>query len=101
MFKKIIYFVLSLLAIAYIGTLICDSLGVLSPDILGGFATVLEYFKIYGGVALVFLYASTNFTGNIFKILLFILLLVVAIIFVLVQFAPISDFFKGILGLGV
>ena len=99
MIKKVVYFVLSILAIAYIAPLVCDSVGVLSADVLGEFAVAIDYFKTYGGVALVFLYACTNFTGNIFKILLFILLLVMAILFVLVQFEPVNNFFRSILGL--
>ena len=99
MIKKVIYFVLSVLAICYIGVLVCDSVGLLTTETLGGFATFLQYFITYGGVAIVFMYACTNFTGNIFKIVLFILLLLMAILFVLVQFAPIADFFKGLFGL--
>jgi len=99
MIKKIIYFVLSILAVVYIGALVCDTIGLISTDTLGGFATAVEYFIAYGGVALVFGYACTNFTGNIFKIVLFILLLLMAILFVLVQFAPVADFFRGIFGL--
>ena len=99
MIKKVIYFALSVLAILYIGTLVADTIGLLDTSVLGGFATMLEYFKTYGGVALVFLYACTNFTGNIFKIVLFILLVLVAILFVLVQFDAVNNFFSSILGL--
>ncbi len=99
MIKKVIYFALSVLAILYIGTLVADTIGLLDASVLGGFATALEYFKTYGGVAIVFLYACTNFTGNIFKIVLFILLVLVAILFVLVQFDVVKDFFGSILGL--
>lgn len=99
MIKKVIYFVLSILAIVYIGTLVADAIGLVNTATLGEFATVLSYVKIYGGVVLVFMYACTNFTGNIFKIVLFILLLLVAILFVLVQIAPVNDFFRSILGL--
>jgi len=99
MIKKVIYFVLSVLAILYIGTLVADTIGLLDTSVLGGFATALEYFKTYGGVVIVFLYACTNFTGNIFKIVLFILLVLVAILFVLVQFDVVKDFFVSILGL--
>ncbi len=99
MIKKILYFVLSVLAIAYIGTLVGDAIGLLDTAVLGEFATALYYFKTYGGVVLVFLYACTNFTGNIFKIVLFLLLVLMAILFVLVQFDPINEFFKSILGL--
>lgn len=99
MIKKVIYFVLSILAIVYIGTLVGDAIGLLDAKVLGDFATVLYYFKTYGGVVLVFMYACTNFTGNIFKIVLFILVVLMAILFVLVQFDPINDFFRTILGL--
>ena len=101
MIKKVIYFVLSILAIAYIGTLVADAVGILDVAVLGDFAIALDYFKIYGGVAIVFLYACTNFTGNIFKIVLFILLVLMAILFVLVQIEPVNDFFRSILGLTV
>lgn len=99
MIKKVIYFVLSILAIVYIGTLVGDAIGLLDAGVLGEFATVLQYFKTYGGVAIVFMYACTNFTGNIFKIVLFILVVLMAILFVLVQIEPINEFFRTILGL--
>lgn len=97
--KKLIYFVLSILAVAYIGVLVLDSVGVLGVESLGGFATFLYYFKTYGGVAIVFLYACTNFTGNIFKIVLFILLLLMTVLFLLVQVPAINEFFRSILGI--
>ena len=99
MIKKVIYFVLSILAIAYIGTLVADAIGLLDATIIGDLVIYLEYFKTYGGLVLVFLYASTNFTGNIFKIVLFLLLVLMAILFVLVQIAPINEFFRSILGI--
>ena len=99
MIKKIVYFVLSILAILYIGTLVADAVGVINASALGEFATVLQYFKTYGAVAIVFLYACTNFTGNIFKIVLFILLLLVMILYILVQFEAVNDFFRSIVGL--
>ena len=101
MIKKVVYFVLSVLAIGYIAALVCDSIGIVNPDVLGEFATIVRYFINYGGVAIVFMYACTNFTGNIFKILLFILLLVMAILFVVVQIPAVNEFFRSILGLGV
>ena len=94
--KKIIYFVLSVLAIVYIGVLVLNAVGALS--LLGNFQNVLQYVIKYGGVVLVFMYASTNFTGNIFKIILFILLLLMAVLFILVQVPAINDFFGSLLG---
>ena len=101
MIKKVIYFVLSVLTIAYFAALVCDAIGVVSPAVLGDFTVVVQYFITYGGVALVFMYACTNFTGNIFKIVLFILLLVMAILFVLVQIPSINEFFRSLLGLAL
>lgn len=99
MIKKVVYFILSILAIAYIGTLVADAIGLIDVSILGEFATFLAYFKTYGGVVIVFLYACTNFTGNIFKIVLFLLLVLMAILFVLVQIDAVNEFFRSILGI--
>ena len=99
--KKIIYFVLSILAVAYIGVLVLDAVGVLAIAELGAFATILQYFKTYGGVAIIFLYACTNFTGNIFKIVLFVLLLLMAVLFLLVQIPAINEFFRSLFGTAI
>jgi hypothetical protein len=99
MIKRIIYFVLSILAIGYIAALVGDAIGLVSPAVLGEFATVVRYFISYGGVVIIFMYACTNFTGNIFKILLFVLLLVMAILFAVVQIPAVNEFFRSILGL--
>lgn len=85
--KKIIYFVLAVLGILYIFSL---SAIVVVPNLasLGWFGQVLYYLGIYGGVAIVFLFASVNFSGNIAKIILNILLILVTVLYVVATIIP-------------
>ncbi len=85
--KKVIYFVLSVCVIAYIGLMIYVA-AVPSFEALGTWGTALRYISMYGGVALLFAFAITNFTGNIFKIILLILLILVTILYAVVVAMP-------------
>ena len=88
--KKIIYFILAVVTIVYIGFL-CYM------NISGNTSQILNYISVYGGLAISLAYALVNFTGNPLKIV-FLILLIVAVV-VLVLTIAIPDFFKGIFGL--
>ncbi len=94
--KKAIYFILSICVIAYIALMIYVA-AVPSLETLGSWGKVLRYVSMYGGVILLFLFAMTNFTGNIFKIILLILLILVTIFYIVVVAMP--DYFAGLFGL--
>lgn len=95
MIKKILYFVLSVAVLAYIGVMIYVAC---VPDLnaLGAAGKVLYYISMYGGVALLVAFAAVNFTGNIFKIILLILLILAAIFYLFVIIFP--DYFAGLFG---
>ena len=81
--KKILYTVLSILAIIYIGFLICNEImrAGWQPD-MGWFAKWFELIVKFGGVAIIFCFALVNFTGSPLKTVFFILL-ILAIVFTL------------------
>lgn len=93
--KKIIYFILSALGIVYIFSL---SACVIVPNIAskGVFGQILHYLSIYGGAGIIFLFASVNFSGNIFKIILNILLILVTVLYIVITIIP--EKFAGLLG---
>lgn len=95
MIKKALYFVLSLLVLAYIGVMIYVAC---VPDLsaLGTLGEVLYYISMYGGVVLLVAFAATNFTGNVFKIVLLILLVLAAIFYLFVIIFP--DYFANLFG---
>ena len=94
--KRLIYFILSICVIVYIGIMIYVAA---VPDLqaLGTWGEALRYISLYGGVALLFAFAITNFTGNIFKIILFILLILVTIFYIFVVAFP--DYFADLFGI--
>ena len=94
--KKVLYFVLSVCVIAYIGLMIYVAA---VPDLaaLGTWGKALYYISMYGGVALLFAFAIVNFTGNIFKIILLVLLILVTIFYIIVVAMP--DKFASLFGL--
>lgn len=85
--KKIIYFILSILGIIYIFSLAAIVVVPNAAD-LGWFGQALHYLSLYGGAAIVFLFAATNFSGNIAKIILNILLILVTILYVVATIIP-------------
>ncbi len=93
MIKRVLYFVLSIMAIIYILSLSAE---VIFPGLqnMGLFGEVLYYFNLYGGVTIVFAFALVNFTGNIFKIVLNVLLILAVILYIVITFVP--DYFAGI-----
>lgn len=94
--KRLIYFILSICVIIYIGIMIYVAA---VPDLhaLGAWGEALRYISLYGGVALLFAFAITNFTGNIFKIILFILLILITIFYIFVVAFP--DYFADLFGI--
>lgn len=85
--KKVLYLILSILGIVYIFSL---SAGIILPDLvnMGWFGQVLHYLNIYGGAGIIFLFAAVNFSGNLLKIILNILLMLVTILYVIITFIP-------------
>ena len=93
--KRVLYFILSIAVIAYIGLMIYV---VTIPNFaaLGQWGTALKYISQYGGVALLFAFAVVNFTGNIFKIICLIALILITIFYIIVVAMP--DTFARLLG---
>ena len=94
--KRLIYLVLSIAVIAYIALMIYVAA---VPDLsaLGAWGQVVHYTSMYGGVALLFAFAVTNFKGNIFKIILLVLLILVTIFYIFVVAFP--AYFARVFGL--
>ena len=94
--KKLIYLILSIMVIVYIALMIYVAS---VPDLssLGQWGEFVYYISMYGGVALLFAFAVTNFTGNILKIILLILLILVSLVYIFVVAFP--DYFAGLFGL--
>ena len=88
--KKIIYFILAIATIGYIGFL-CYM------NISGNANEILKYISVYGGLAIALAYALVNFTGNPLKIVFLILLIISVVVLVLTIVVP--GFFQGLFGL--
>lgn len=86
--KTVLYFVLSLLTIVYVGILcylnICPD-AVTTGTVIG---EILKYVQLYGGVVLVFVFAFVNFFGSPLKAVFFTILIVVAIAFIVTAIIP-------------
>ncbi len=88
--KSIIYFILAVLTIVYVGFL-CY------VNIAGDFTGVLKYISVYGGLGIALLYAAINFFGNPLKIVFFILLILSVVVLILTIAIP--DVFRDLLGI--
>ena len=91
--KKILYFILAVLTIVYIGFLCYAN--------LVGFASLSEwmnYIAIYGGLVIALLYAAINFFGSPLKIVFFILLILMTVLLILTIVIP--DVFRDLLKIG-
>ncbi len=92
--KSIVYFILALLTIVYIGFLCyCNIYGMES------LTKILNYVAIYGGLGIALLYAGVNFFGNPLKIVFFVLLILMVILLILTIVMP--DVFRKLLKIGV
>ena len=88
--KRIIYFILAVVTIGYIGFL-CYI------NIVGTTSTILNYISVYGGLAIALAYAAINFIGNPLKVVFFILLLLATIVLVLTIITP--EIFRNLFGI--
>lgn len=92
--KKVIYTILSILSIVYIGFLIVNICR--GSHTFGGFEKWFDLIVNFGGVAIIFCFALVNFAGSPLKIAFFIALIVVIVLYVIVLAAP--NFFIGLFG---
>ena len=86
--KTILYFVLSVLTIVYVGFMCYVNI---SPSVLEATTSWGAFMRIvaqYGGVALVFVFAFVNFFGSPLKAIFFTVLILVAIMYLLTAVAP-------------
>ena len=85
--KKTLYFILSILGILYIFSL---SAAIIVPDLtkMGIGGQILHYLNVYGGAGIVFTFAAVNVSGNLFKIILNIILMLVTILYIVITFIP-------------
>lgn len=99
--KKVLYTILSILSIIYIGFLIVDTVkartawdpAVLNPDV-HWFGKIFDFVVRFGGIAIIFAFALVNFTGNPLKTVFFILLIVAIVAYIIVLATP--DFFYNL-----
>ena len=91
--KTVLYFILAVLTIVYIGFLCYVNLIGIEAISL-----VLSYIAIYGGLGIALLYAAINFFGSPLKIVFFILLVVTTIILILTIAIP--DVFRKLFKMG-
>ncbi len=87
--KSIVYFILAVLTIAYIGFM-CY------VNIAGTNSDVEYYISVYGALAIALAYAGVNFFGNPLKIVFFVLLVLAVIILILTIAIP--DVFRSLFG---
>ena len=87
--KSIVYFILAVLTIFYIGFLCYVNLVGIEA-----ISTVLYYVSIYGGLGIALAYAAVNFFGNPLKIVFFILLIVMVLLLILTIVVP--DVFRDL-----
>ena len=81
--KTVLYFILAILTIIYIGFLCYVNLiGIETMSM------ILNYIAIYGGLGIALLYAAINFFGSPLKIVFFILLIIMTIFLVLTIAIP-------------
>jgi len=88
--KKVLYTVLSILSIVYIGFLIINVIKTQtawSPD-MGGFQMWFDLIVNFGGIAIIFCFALVNFAGSPLKIVFFILLIVAIVCYIIVLAVP-------------
>lgn len=91
--KKILYFVLAIITIGYIGFLCYANLVGLE-----NLSKVMNYVAIYGGLIIALLYAVINFFGNPLKIVFFILLILAVVLLILTIAIP--DVFRSLFNMG-
>lgn len=88
--KRILYFILAIITIAYIGVLCYANIALSVPEWLG-------YIQTYGGIVIALAYAAINFFGSPLKTVFFILLVLATVLLILSIVIP--DVFRGIFGI--
>ena len=91
--KKIVYFILAVLTIIYIGFLCYANLVGLE-----NLSQTLNYVAVYGGLIIALLYAAINFFGNPLKVVFFILLIIMTVLLILTIVMP--DVFRDLFKMG-
>lgn len=94
--KKVLYTILSVLSIVYIGFLVLNVIreeGHLQID-LGWFEKIFKTIVNFGGVAIIFAFALVNFAGSPLKTVFFILLILAIVCYVIVLCVP--EFFSNL-----
>ena len=87
--KTIIYFILSIGVIIYVAAMcVINIVGI--PGVLawGSIGAIINGIASYGGLVLIFAFALINFFGNPLKIVFFVILILVAIIYILTLAIP-------------
>ena len=90
--KSILYFILAVLTIIYIGFLCYVNIVGLE-----NVAQALNYVAIYGGLVIALAYAAINFFGSPLKTVFFVLLVVAVMVLILTIALP--DAFRGLFGM--
>lgn len=90
MVKKVIYFILAILTIGYVGFLCYFNIALTA-------SIALNYIAIYGGLAIALAYAAINFFGSPLKIVFFILLVIAVIVLILTIAIP--GVFRSLFGI--
>lgn len=88
--KKIVYFILAVITIAYVGFLCYFNIALTT-------SLVLNYIAVYGGLAIALAYAAINFFGSPLKIVFFILLVISVVVLILTIAMP--GIFRSLFGI--
>lgn len=86
--KTVLYFVLSILTIVYVGFMCAINIAPGLIETGTTFGQFLEFVRQYGGVILVFIFAFVNFFGSPLKAVFFTILILVAIFYIITAAAP-------------
>ena len=86
--KTVLYFVLSILTIVYVGFMSAINIAPWLIESAGVFGEWLEFVRQYGGVILVFVFAFVNLFGSPLKAVFFTILILVAVFYCITAFAP-------------
>lgn len=95
--KTILYFILSIGVIIYVAAMCAVNIvGVSAVLAWGTIGAIVSGVASYGGIALVFAFALINFFGNPLKIVFFVILIIVLIVYILTLAVP--AFFQNLFG---
>ena len=87
--KGIIYFILSILGTCLIGVLAFLQINAVTNWVsVEGLETIITYVTAFGAIGLLAIFCFTNFVGSPLKIVFFIILVLVIIIYLIVTLKP-------------